>query len=357
MIYAIILAGGAGTRFWPLSRQSEPKQFLNICSDRPMIEQTINRLHSLIKRDKIYIATNRLYHKKIKHHLKKLNVPRQNIFFEPEARNTLAPIGSLSKCIYEKDREAIIAVLPCDHHIKDVGRFLNVLKKAIIAAKDGYIITLGINPEWPETGYGYIKTNPKSLPCRQAGKIQNPNIFKVERFIEKPDLKKAKKFTKDKRYFWNGGIFIFRADIILQEIKKFLPHDFGIIAKIRDRKTLNQLWPKIRPISIDYAVMEKSKKLALIPASFGWVDLGSWQAIERFGQKDKHGNIFRGNCIDIASKNTIAWSDYRLLGTIGLDNLIIIDTKDALLVCAKDRTQDVKRLVEVLKKKKLIKQI
>ncbi|MCX5704350.1 MAG: sugar phosphate nucleotidyltransferase, partial [Candidatus Omnitrophica bacterium] len=242
---------------------------------------------------------------------------------------------------------AVILVLPSDHYIKNESRFIKILTQAISVAKKGLIVTLGIVPDKPETGYGYIKIN---------SKIKNLKAFQVERFIEKPALAKAKRFMKDKSYFWNSGMFVFRADIMLQEIKKFSPHNHGIINKIKDHKSLKQLWKRFSSLSIDYAIMEKTYKMALIPADFGWSDLGSWQAIECLpaGQagltkKDKNGNIFKGCCIDIGSKNTLAWSSGRILATVGLNNIIVVETKDALLVCAKEKAQEIKSVVQILK--------
>ena len=344
MNYAIILAGGIGSRFWPLSRESKPKQFLDIFSRKPMLEQTIFRISRLIDKKNIYIATNKAYLNKITNFSKKLEISFQNILFEPTGKNTLAPIGLLAHKIYVKDKEAVILVLPSDHYIKNESRFIKILTQAINVAKKGLIVTLGIIPDKPETGYGYIKINAK---C----KIQNSKVYKVREFIENPTLAKAKKFIKNKSYFWNSGMFVFRADVVLQEIKKFSHYNYGIINKIKDNKSLNKLWERFSSLSIDYAIMEKTQKMALIPADFGWSDLGSWQALEYLAKKDKKGNIFKGCCIDIGSKNTLAWSSGRILATVGLNNIIVVETKDALLVCAKDKTQQIKKLVEMLKKK------
>ena len=351
MNYAIILAGGIGSRFWPLSRESEPKQFLDIFSRKPMLEQTILRVSRLIDQKNIYIATNKAYRNKITNFSKKFDISLQNILFEPESKNTLAPIGVLTHKIYDKDKEAVILVLPSDHYIKDEKRFIKALRQAIAVANKGFIVTLGIVPDKPETGYGYIKIN---------SKIKNLKAFQVERFIEKPALAKAKRFMRDKSYFWNSGMFVFRANIMLQEINKLTPAYYDIIAKINDNKSLNKLWKRFSSLSIDYAIMEKTHKMALIPADFGWNDLGSWQAIECLpaGQAgltkdDKNGNIFKGCCIDIGSKNTLAWSSGRILATVGLNNIIVVETKDALLVCAKGKAQEIKSLVRILKQRHL----
>ena len=347
MNYAIILAGGVGSRFWPLSRAEEPKQFLNICSPRAMIEETIYRIKNLIKDEHIYIATNTAYRYKIRNCIKELNLIQRNVFFEPEGRNTFAPIGFLSWEINCFDPKAVIVVLPCDHFIKYPKKFLNLLKKGMKVAQGGDIVTLGVFPTRPETGYGYIKIKSKL-------KGQKPKVYDVDRFIEKPILSKVKRFIKDKRYFWNSGIFIFRADVMLGEINKFMPYAHKIITSIKDKKCLNRLWHKLPSTSIDYAIMEKTKKLVLLPADYGWLDLGNWQAIVEIAKKDKNGNVFKCkyNNIDLESRNTLVWSNCRFVATLGLNNAIIVDTKDALLVCAKDKAQEIKSVVKKLAVKK-----
>ncbi len=340
MNYAIILAGGTGTRFWPLSRELEPKQFLNVCSSKPMIEEAIDRISPLIRKENIYIATSRIYNQKIRKCLKRLNISSSNILFEPESKNTFAPIAVLSKNINNLDSDAVIVVLPSDHFIKYQNRFLKLLSRGIEIARSGYIVSLGIPPKRPETGYGYIKTKSKIK-----------NFYLIEKFIEKPNLIQAKKFIRDKRYYWNGGIFIFRPQVMLEEIKKFAPRVYKITIQIKNKKDFNRLWHRLPSISVDYAIMEKTKRIALLPADCGWMDLGSWEAIGEIAKKDKNGNIFQGKSIDIGSKDTLVWSGKRLVTTLGLDNIIIVDTEDALLVCRKDRSQDVKKAVRLLKQK------
>jgi len=342
--YAIILAGGTGTRFWPLSRELEPKQFLNVCSSKPMIEEAIDRISPLIKKENIYIATSRSYNQKIRKCLKKLNISSGNILLEPESKNTFAPIAVLSKNINHLDSDAVMIVLPSDHSIKYQNRFLKLLSKGIEIARSGYIVSLGIPPKRPETGYGYIKIKPQAAS-------RKPSAYEIDRFIEKPDLTRARKFIKDKRYYWNGGIFIFRPQVMLEEIKKFMPGVYKIIMQIKNKKDLSRLWHKFPSVSIDYAVMEKTQRMALVPADCGWTDLGSWEAIGELAKKDRNGNIFRGKSIDIGSRNTLVWSDKRLVTTLGLNNIIIVDTEDALLVCRKDISQDVKKVVGLLKQK------
>jgi len=374
MNYAIILAGGTGTRFWPLSRESEPKQFLNVCSTRPMIEEAINRIRPLIKKDNIYIATSRIYNQKIKKCLKKLNISSGNILLEPQSKNTFAPIAVLSKSINDLDSDAVIAVFPSDHFIKHNNRLLKLLSKGIEIARCGYIVSLGIPPARPETGYGYIKTESRVN-----------DFYLIEKFIEKPNLIQARRFIRNRRYYWNSGIFIFKPQVILEEIKKFIPGIYSTVMQFNplrkiprlqtgdrncgmdfasgreprtsvrgsstNKKDFSRLWHKLPSISIDYAIMEKTKRMALLPADCGWIDLGSWEAVVEIAKKDKNGNIFLGKFIDIGSKNTLVWSDKRLITTLGLNNIIIVDTEDALLVCRKDMSQDVKKAVGLLKKK------
>ncbi len=350
MNYAIILAGGIGSRFWPLSRHLEPKQFLNIYSSKSMLEEAMHRIGRLVKKENIYIATNMAHYQKIKNCLGKFDISLKNMLFEPKGKNTLAPIGILSRKINDLDHEAVIVVFPCDHFVKDTKRFLELLNKGIEVAKRGYIVTLGISPTRPEIGYGYIKIKSQVTSHKSQ-------VYKVDRFIEKPNISKAKKFIKDKRFYWNSGIFIFRASVMLEEIRTLLPRVYQTIKNIKNKRDLNALWHKLPEISVDYAIMEKTKKIVLLPADYGWIDIGSWQAIEEIIKKDKNGNIFRGNHLDMGSRNVLVWADKRLVVTLGLENVIVVDTEDALLVCSKDKTQDVKKVVQILKRKNFLKQV
>ena len=347
MVYAIILAGGTGSRFWPLSRSLEPKQFLSICSAKPMIEETICRLDNLIDKRNIFIATNEIHNKKIRKCIRKQGIPLSNIFLEPSGKNTLAPIAILSERINKIDPDAVILVLPSDHLVKKHAAFLRLLKQGIGIAKRGNIVTLGICPDRPETGYGYIKAGQKL-------KDKNGNVYyRTEKYIEKPQLNTAKKLLRDKKYYWNSGIFIFNPSVMLEEVKKFRSDAYQLIQEMGDVKGLKKMWQRLPSVSIDYAVMEKTKKMVLLPADYGWMDMGSWEAIAQILKKDRFGNVIMGNCVSLESKNTLVWSDNRLIAALGLDNIIIVNTKDAVLVCAKDKAQEVKKLVQILKKRNL----
>jgi mannose-1-phosphate guanylyltransferase len=341
MNYAIILAGGTGTRFWPASRGMEPKQFLEVCSKTPMLAETVKRIKGLMAERNVYIAANRLHRNKISRCLKTFCLPKNNVFLEPEGKNTLAPIGFLTWKISKVNKDAVIIVLPCDHFIKDKAKFQKTFKKAVTVARQGYIVTLGVRPSRPETGYGYLES---------SGKIKGLGCLGVKRFVEKPNLGVAKKIFRNKKYYWNSGMFIFRADTFLNELRRWAPQVYRIVSAESEKK-VKILWKKLPSLSIDYGVMEKTDKIALLPTDFGWVDLGSWQAVEEVIGKDRNNNIFKGNCVDLESQSSLVWGQKRLVATAGLHNIVIVDTPDALLVCAKDKTQDVKKLVQLMQRK------
>ena len=345
MNHAIILSGGTGTRFWPLSNSLEPKQFLDICSRKPMLVETIDRISGLVPKRNIYLAANRTHGKKISNCIRGMAIPKKNVFLEPEARNTLAPIAYLSNRINKHDPDAVVIVLPCDHIIRQGKKFIKILKQAVSVAKNGYIVTMGIVPKRAETGYGYIKAG-KMIRLRGLA-----GIYKAAKFIEKPAVEKALRLIKDRKYYWNSGIFVFKPSVFLQETKRCAPDFYKLIDRMRDSSTLRSLWPRLAAVSIDNGVMEHSGKIALLPAHYGWVDIGSWQALEEIMPRDKKGNITRGKCLDIDSNNSIIWSQGRLVATLGLRDTIVIETADAVLVCAKNKSQDVKRLVGALKRK------
>jgi len=331
-----------------LSRQTEPKQFLSVCSDKPMIDETIGRISPLIGKNNIYIATNKIHKEKIKVCMKKQGIPLENVLLEPQGRNTFPPIVLLTHRIRKIDPGAVISVLPCDHIIENDKKFVDLLAKAISVSGGGNIITFGVSPKRPETGYGYIKIRAGVQKCGSAG------VYRIEKFIEKPDLATAEKLAKDKKYYWNSGIFVFKAEALINETKRLFPE---VYKNLSSGLSFRRLWASLPATSMDYAIMEKTKNSLLLRADYGWLDLGSWQAIEEVMKKDKQGNIFKGKCLDIESKNTFVWSGDRLVATLGLKDIIIVDTRDALLVCSKQRTQDVKKLVQSLKQNSFKKQL
>ncbi|MFA5157542.1 MAG: sugar phosphate nucleotidyltransferase [Candidatus Omnitrophota bacterium] len=347
MKYAIILAGGSGSRFWPLSRRSRPKQFLRVCSKRPMITEALERAASLVGVGNVYLAANALQKNGGRGYLRGLGVKEENIFLEPHAKNTFAPIAFLTSKIYSRDKDAVIAVLPCDHFIKGSALFRRAALRAFSVAERGYIVTMGIRPLRPETGYGYIKRG------RRLRGILGGSCFKVERFIEKPPLETARKFCRDKKYYWNSGMFIFKADVMLREIKRILPQAYRLLARINNYEDVKKAWAGFGSFSIDCGIMEKTSRAAVLPSDYRWTDLGSWLAMREVMSCDRNGNVLRGNCLDIGSRNVLVWAGKRLIATLGLKDIIVVDSDDALLVCHKDNTQDVRKLTQLLKRRKL----
>lgn len=344
-LYAVILAGGVGSRFWPLSRELEPKQFLQFTGEHSLLQQTVRRIAPLVSPERVYIITNEQYRFQIQHQVASLKISASNIILEPQGKNTAPAIGLAAGYIYRRDPQAVIAVLPADHHIAKPEKLLAFLKKAAVSAQEGNIVTIGIEPESAHTGYGYIKA--KSKNSRNNGQP-----LPVEKFVEKPDQKKAEKFFKDKRYYWNSGMFVWKAQVILDEIKKHLPELYRTLAVLSQSENMDaRVWAKINPISIDYGVLEKSKNVVVFPAKkLGWSDLGSWAAYCKICGKDQNGNILKNDCVDIGSKNIGVFGQGRLVATLGLKDVVIVDTDDALLVCHKDRTEEVKSVVDHIRK-------
>ncbi len=339
MTYAVILAGGVGSRFWPFSRELEPKQFMKIIGDSSLLQSTVERIKGVVPFNNIFIITNNIYFYEVKAQVAKFSIPDKNIILEPQGKNTAPAIGLCAKLISRIDKDAVLLVLPSDHYIKNLENFKSTLKKAIACAKNNFLVTIGIKPTLSSTGYGYIKVDGKKN-----------GYLTVEKFLEKPDLNKAKKYFKDKLFYWNSGMFIWKASVFLEEIKIYLPKLYANLQMINSVNDISRVWPKIEAISIDYGIMEHSRRIALIPSDFYWTDLGSWAALAEIFPKDKRGNISAINVLNHNSQGVCVFSrSNRLISTIGLNDIVIADTPDALLVCDRSKTQDVKNLVEKLK--------
>jgi len=342
MNYAVILAGGVGSRFWPFSRELEPKQFMSLIGQSSLLQSTIQRLEGVVDPSRIFIITNNIYFYEVKAQVAKFRVPDKNIILEPQGKNTAPAIGLCARLISQIDKEASLVVLPSDHYIKHDQNFRRVLKKALTCSGKGFLVTIGIKPRGASTGYGYIKTG--------TGISKGKEILAVEKFLEKPALPAAKKYVKDKNYFWNSGMFIWKASVFLDEVKKYLPDLYRQLQKISSADDISRVWKKIKPISVDYGIMEHSRKIALVPADFYWTDLGSWEALSEIFPKDKRGNISSGDVLNLESSGTCVFSrGSRLVSTIGIKDTVIADTPDALLVCNRNNTQDVKKMVELIK--------
>lgn len=344
---ALIMAGGRGERFWPKSRKHMPKQFLSLTDDgKTMIQLTVERILPLVDLKDIYIVTNRDYLPLVQEQLPDL--PQANILCEPVGRNTAPCIGLGAMYIARKYQDAIMFVLPSDHLIKYNTIFLNALSDAAEVAEQGEnLVTLGITPDYPETGYGYIKFNPNQTLGR---------AFAVDGFVEKPDLEKAKEYLATEQYLWNSGMFIWKVSTILKNLEQYLPETYTGLQKIRaaigtqnERSVLNQEFEAFRSESVDYGIMEKAEHIYTLAGSFGWDDVGSWLAVERIRQSNEFGNVISGNAITVDTKNTIIQGEQKLIATVGIEDLIVVDTADALLICEKNSAGNIKKVLENLK--------
>lgn len=348
-IFGVILAGGSGSRLWPLSREMYPKQLLNLVEENSFFQSTFLRLTDIIPAKNIMTVTNNLHLTDIKLQLEELDKNLEYLTIgEPVGRNTAPAIGLATLVIKnnlaEKNSDPVIFVTPSDHLIHDNDAFLNSMKEGIKLAEDGYIVTFGIKPSKPETGYGYIKTF-------ETQKLNNCG-HKVDEFKEKPDFETAKKYVEDGNYFWNSGVFMFKASVILEELELYTPDIMAGLNNIDLSANFisKEDYQVIPSISIDYAVMEKSDKIALIPVDCGWNDLGSWEAICDVMKKDEKNNFIKGNVITVDTEDSYIYSSSRLVSAIGIKNKIIVETDDSILICDKSKTQDVKNIFEKLKK-------
>ena len=353
-IYPVIMAGGSGTRFWPLSRKDRPKQFLPLAGDEPLLAATVTRLPPLAKARETFIVCGPAHAAAARRMLPKL--PEQNFIVEPCARNTAPCVGLAALHVARKDPRGVIVMLPADHHISRPAAFRDALASAADLAQRGSIATIGIKPSRPETGYGYLKIGPRLAARGRKGKGA---AHKVERFVEKPDVVTAARYLADGGYLWNSGIFAFRADVILDEIRRAMP----VLGEQLDaidaafgtpgyKKTLARVFPECPSISIDYGVMEKSKRIAVVPADFGWSDVGSFAALPDVKPTDRLGNVAEGDAVVVDAHNTVVLAKGgRPVAVVGIDDVVVVDAGDAVLVCRRDRAQDVRQAVEELSRR------
>lgn len=349
-MYIVILAGGSGTRFWPLSRAARPKQLISITGDRTMLQRTVERVMPL-KPKRILIVTNVLQAEESERQVSAYRGTPIDVIAEPEGRNTAPAIALAAAIIAAHDPNGLMVVLPADHYIRNEDAFRESLLKAAQTARKGYLVTLGILPTRPETGYGYIEADTN---------MRGEGPFPVLNFVEKPPLERALEYLESGNYFWNSGMFIWRADTILSEIKKYVPllslamSKININCDIWELSDLNEIietaYSNVKSESIDYAVMEKSDKVQVVPVEMGWSDVGSWSALPEVVEQDEKGTVCINSKIHIPidSSDNLIYMDGRTIATVGVEGLIIVSTPDALLVCDRKRAQDVKKVVEQL---------
>lgn len=337
---AIILAGGSGSRLWPLSRDEYPKQLLSFYGDESLLQRTFKRLCTFSRPSEIVTVTNVKHYSNIKLQLN--NIDKTNVVIgEPSSKNTAPAIASTMEYFRQKSGDDIVLIVPSDHLINDVEAFNRTVEQGIILAQQGYIVTFGIKPNYPETGYGYIKTK-NSLSTG----------YKVERFVEKPDIEKAKEYIVSGQYYWNGGIFMGKISVFLEEFKKYTPEIFDNLNELdfSQSSQINfDIYEKMPSISIDYAVMEKSDRIALVELQSDWNDLGSWQSIYNVKEKDANGNVITGKVVVDNVKNSLIYSQKEIVAVSGLEDIILVETEDAIMACKMNESQNVKKLYEKLK--------
>jgi mannose-1-phosphate guanylyltransferase len=349
-MYIVILAGGSGTRFWPLSRTVRPKQLISITGDRSMLQRTVERVLPL-KPKRILIITNSVQAEETERQLAHYRKIPIDVIAEPAAKNTAPAIGLAATIIAAHDPEGVMVVLPADHFIKDEQALQQTLVDAAQAARKGYLVTLGIMPSRPETGYGYIEAD---MELRGSGP------FPVRRFVEKPPLDEAVRYLDAGNYFWNSGMFIWRADTILAEMRAYLPELLASLSRItftNDVWELSDLdeqiaavYGSVASVSIDYGIMEKSSRVQVVPVEMGWSDVGSWSSLPEVVEADDSGTVCvnANGHVALDSSGCLIYVDAKVVATVGVHNLIVVSTPDALLICDRERAQDVKKVVEEL---------
>ena len=342
------MAGGGGTRFWPLSRQKTPKQLLNLSGKELMVNEAVERMATVIGKDNIFIVTADVQAPAMVEATKGKVLPK-NILAEPAARNTAACIGYAAMEIVRKYGDGVMIITPADHYIKDVPALSDIFRKAILTAEEqDKLVTIGLKPTFPSTGFGYIKYDPAI----------DGSVKPVVEFKEKPDEQTAKAYIESGRYAWNSGMFIWKASLILNKLEDYTPDIYSDLITIGDamntpkeQEVLRDVYPNIRKISIDYAVMEPSAAkgdVLVIPGDCGWNDVGSWDMMDILHKPDDNNNILIGDVVTVDVKDTVIFSSSRTVTAVDVENIVIVETPDAIMVCRKDMAQDVKKIVDAL---------
>ncbi|MDP2888900.1 MAG: mannose-1-phosphate guanylyltransferase [Bacteroidota bacterium] len=351
--YCLIMAGGSGTRFWPRSRVAKPKQYLSLFGDQSLIQESVQRFANFIPEDCIYVVSAKSQKEVLESQT--TNLPKQNMIYEPVGKNTLPAIGLAALFIAEKDPEGILIVSPSDHLIQNDELFRQTIESAVLIAdkKDG-IVTIGITPKFPATGYGYVQT---------AGEIQIGQAIKsfaVNKFVEKPNVEVATGYLKDGGFFWNSGIFIFKVSVFLESVQQYAPELYADLIRIREHigadtyeEAVDRIYNEVKSISIDYGILEKASNVFLVQGDFVWNDLGSWEEVYKYDKKDENQNAQVGEVVFLDSKNSYVYAPNSLVAVVGLDDVIVVQEGDTILVCKRDRAEDIKAVVGEISKRKL----
>jgi len=337
---ALILAGGSGTRFWPLSRKKNPKQLLALEGERSLLRDTLERLRPLIEPADVWVCTTEALAERVRADLPE--VPPEQILLEPEGRNTAPAIGWSIRCMPEAARRGVVAVLPADHRVGDSEAFRETLARAgrLVEEEEDRVMTLGVVPRWAETGYGYLELEPETGPTGE---------HRVRRFVEKPSAANAARFVAAGNYLWNAGIFVFRGSSLLGLLERLQPELAAGLEEIAAApERLRELYSRLPADSIDYAVMEKLGEISTLPLDCGWSDLGSWEALDDFLPKDAEGNAGRGDRLAVDARGNLLFADEGTIAVLGVEDLVVVRTGDTVLVCPKSRSQEVKKIVAEL---------
>jgi mannose-1-phosphate guanylyltransferase len=347
MAYALIMAGGTGTRLWPLSRSNRPKQALQLVGERTMFQHSVDRLGPLFKPEEIFVVT-RSEHAPILA-AQSPEIPQANFIIEPEGRGTAPAIALGAIHLHRLDPNATMVVVTADHFISEKGRFQQALRAAILAAEKGHLVTLGISPSSPSTGFGYVQQG------QAMGSLEELPFFQVERFTEKPNQETARQMVQSGNYSWNSGMFIWRLDRIMDEFARQMPEFYAQLSQVEKtlgtpeyESTIQHVWPRVAKQTIDYGIMEGARDVVVFPVSIGWSDIGSWASLLELLPKDAQGNINIGPTLQIDTHDSLVFGSRRLIATIGVEDMVIVDTEDALLICPKEREQDVREIVKRL---------
>ncbi len=346
-MFALIMAGGSGTRLWPRSRRTQPKQLLDLGSGRTMFQEAYDRVVPLFGDEGIFVVTSGEYVPMMRQQVP--SIPADNYIIEPFGRGTAPCIGLAALYLRRVDPEGVMCVLTADHYIEKAERFRRVLRAAARVAAEGHLVTLGINPSFPSTGFGYV--------CKGAslGMVDGFEVFRVERFTEKPDADTARRFCESGMYSWNSGMFIWRISVILREFERLMPNLYAQLMEIdaaigtpQEQAVLSRVWPQVEKETIDYGIMEKAADVAVIPVDIGWNDVGSWATLLDILPANENGNVITGQHVGVDTHKSLIYSPHRLVATVGLEGMIVVDTGDVLLVCPRERAQEVRALVKRL---------
>ena len=346
MIYSVIMAGGIGSRFWPQSREAHPKQFIHVFEEQSLLQKTLSRMSAIVPPERTFVVTHKRYVELTREQLPA--IPKENILGEPISRNTAPCIAYAAIRLREIDPDATMIVLPSDHLVKAEDRFIEVLHKAVaVAKKPGSLVTIGIQPSYPATGYGYIQYDSSESKHRGA--------YRVRTFAEKPNEATAERFLDSGDFLWNSGIFVWRTDSILSNMQTHLRSTWNAFTKASehlgtDQETtaIRQAYHKSTRISIDVGVMERAGNVHVVPGNFGWSDIGDWRAVYDLSKKNRHGNVLRGNVIVHDTSRCLIDAGKRLIAVVGIHDAVVVDTDDALLICHRNSTQQVKNVVDYL---------